>query len=784
VATALLNFIPAPNINVSAANFGAQANYLQQTPTPSNTNGYDVRVDRTLTAKQFIFVRWSWKHLNGQSLTDSYLGTLNSFLPPDNDNEHNNNIIASHNYALTDHLVNEARFGLSLWELNIKFPIQGAAALSTLGLQGLDISDHPTAGAFPIFNFSDDPGNYSPIGRDKDGTTKSTTIQFADNLTWIRGRHTLKFGTDVRRVGYVDLESFGGADDFGAFTFDQGIFTGNAFANLLLGLPTKTYVAQSGPDVHAHATQTGVYGQDEFRLNDRLTLSFGLRWQALPPFVSSLNNLTAFDVRNGGVIVPIGNQPRAGFLETINTCVAGSGITCGTPTSADNALGCVPVNAALPCAPVEFANSVGLGPGLRQFYNKNFQPRLGFAYRPFGNNKTVVRGGFGIFTMTNLGQLSFNTTNIDVSVVRTTFNPDPVTGKPSYQFPSARTPDNPMLIAGTGDFYQNTLTNYRDPQSAQWNFTVEREIIRDLTLRESYVGMSSYRMSETVDLNQVEPSSISPNPNPKPYPNWGRILSTNNAGHVSYGGLQSELNLHARGGLTLQASHVWAKNLGNIGGDAPTTFNPEIIYGTPVANRFALSANRGNVAATRRHRLLISALYDFPVGKNRKFFSHMNAVTDAIVGGWSFSTVSLWETGPYLTPVTSSSYDPGNLNISYRGSFQRPDCIGNGNVSTNGSMFNPAAFSPVPAGPVGNCGVGILEGPGTSTIAAGLSKNFHLTERLRLRFEGTFTNLMNHPNFAPPPTNVTASSFGFVQSVQTAENSGNRTGQLSLRLDF
>ena len=99
-------------------------------------------------------------------------------------------------------------------------------------------------------------------------------------------------------------------------------------------------------------------------------------------------------------------------------------------------------------------------------------------------------------------------------------------------------------------------------------------------------------------------------------------------------------------------------------------------------------------------------------------------------------------------------------------------------------MFNVAAFNAIPVGAVGNCGVGILEGPGTTTIAAGLSKNFRLTERKRLRFEGTFTNLLNHPNFASPPTNVTASSFGIVQNVQSAENSGNRTGQLSLRLDF
>jgi len=289
-----------------------------------------------------------------------------------------------------------------------------------------------------------------------------------------------------------------------------------------------------------------------------------------------------------------------------------------------------------------------------------------------------------------------------------------------------------------------------------------------------------------VDLNQVEPSTTSPNPNPKPYPNWGRVLSTTNSGHVNYNGLQSELNMRARSGLTFQASHVWAKSLGNVGGDAPTTFNPEIIYGTPVANRFDLSANRGNMAATRRNRFLLSAVYDLPVGQNHQFLSHMNRYAELVAGGWSLSTVSLWETGPYLTPVTSSSFDPGNLNLSYRGSFQRPDCVGNGNVENgvNGSLFNSTAFDPIPAGPVGNCGVGILEGPGTTTVAAGLAKTFHVTERMRLRFEGTFTNLFNHPNFAPPPTNVTSSSFGIVQSVQTAENSGNRTGQFSLRFEF
>ena len=759
------------------------SNYVQQTSTPANTDGYDVRIDHTLTAKQSLYGRWSAKSISS---------TLqNSLLPSDRDHESDHNLILSHNYAIRNNLVNEARFGFSSFRIGVDFPIEGAAAVQQLGLLGLDLSDHPTAHAFPIFNFNDGTG-FTPIGRDKAGVTKSQTIQFTDNLSWTHGKHSLKFGVDVRRVAYADIESFGGADDFGAFTFNTNAFTSHqyacgdptaeaaqqpylcesAFADFLLGLPSKSYIAQSGPDVLAHTLQTGLYGQDEWRIHPRLTLSFGLRWQALPPFVSPLNNLTAFDKRNGGVIVPDHNVPVQGFLESINAC-----------SGPYNPYGLA--NPALPCGPVESAGSQGLGAGVREFYKRNFQPRFGFAYRPFGNEKMVLRGGFGIFTMTNLGQLSFNTTNISVAVVRTTLN-GVQGGQSTYQFPNVTTPVNALSLAGTGDFYQNTPLNYRDPQSAQWNFTIERELVSDTTLRISYVGTNSYRMSQTADLNQVAPSTISPNPNPRPYLNWGRILSSENQASVNYEGLQSELNHRSRGGLTLQASHTWAKSLGNVGGDAPTAFSPEVIYGTPVANRFDLAANRGNIAAVRRHRVLVSAIYELPVGSGRRFLNHASGLTQALLGGWSFSTVSLWQTGPYLTPITSPSNDPGNLNLVYRGAFQRPDCTGDGNLSnpSPGEYFNLQAFNPVPAGAVGTCRVGSLLGPGTVAIAAGFAKTFAFGERVHLRFESTFTNLPNHTNYAPPSSDVTSPTFGELSSVQSAENAGTRTGQIGVRLEF
>jgi hypothetical protein len=520
--------------------------------------------------------------------------------------------------------------------------------------------------------------------------------------------------------------------------------------------------------VRAYTWQTGLYAQDEWHAGRNLTVNFGLRWQALPPFVSEINNLTAFNPATGGVVVPDNATIRAGFLETIN--------------------GCPGVNPALPCAPVTKASTLGMGGGVRYFYKKNFQPRVSVAYRPFGDNKTVVRAGFGIFTMTSLGQLSFNTTNIAVAVVRTAANGLSVSGQPLFQFPNVRPPEDPISAAGTGDFYQNVNLHFRDPQSAQWNVTVERELSAGTTLRVSYVGMNSYRMPQTEDLNQQLPSAQPVDYSLRPYPNWGRILSSENQAFANYQALETELNKSFGHGLLFQASETWAKNLGNGSGDAPNAFSPEIIYGTPVADRFALNLNRGNIAGTRRQRALVSAIYQLPFGKGRAYLQKASPLVNGVLGGWEVSTVTMVQTGPFLAPITSPGFDSANLNLVYRGAALRPDRTGSGMLAnpTPNAWFDITAFNGVPgAGRIGNSGVGILEGPGTTAIAAGLAKNFAVTERARLRLEATFTNVPNHPNFAAPAVDVSApATFGKITSVQSAENSGNRTGQLALRLDF
>jgi Carboxypeptidase regulatory-like domain len=392
---ALLNkYYPLPNAN----NLGGGLNYQTLVPTPSNTKGFDGRVDQVITSKQQVYARFNWKNL--------LVNVVNPLLPNDVDTEHDRSFLISHNYEISSKWLNEFRFGFSHAILAPAFPIQGAAAITQLGLQGVDVSHHPTDGGFPSIVLSDGT-NFTPIGRDHVGPTQSSTNQLADNVTYSRGRHTMRAGIDVRWVRFAVPEIETPSDDYGLFTFNQNIFTGSSFGDFLLGIPNTTYFAVTGPRNNAGGAQTGVYGQDEWRVNDRLTVNFGLRWELLPPFVD-VNGIQAnFDPQTNAVIVNDNlyrnlGGPVLAFLRSFNACNAAPP---GFSAPAD--AGYAP-SSSLPCTAVVSNSQESLTKGLRQTYLRNFDPRLSIAWRPFNNDKTVFRAGFGIFTVTALGQIQNN----------------------------------------------------------------------------------------------------------------------------------------------------------------------------------------------------------------------------------------------------------------------------------------------------------------------------------------------------------------------------------------
>ena len=771
-ATALLSYYPLPNV-IGQSNY----NYENFQSTPARTDGADLRLDHTINSKQSVYARFSRKNI-----TEDY---ANPLLPDDSDSVHNRSLLVSHTWVLTPHLLNEFRFGFTNVATSVGFPIEGATALSQLDLTGVNISQHPTTHAFPTFNFSAGTG-FTPIGRDKTGVTQSKTLQFTDNVSWTRGKHTLKMGLDARRVRYFDLESFApvfNSDDFGDFIF-QGTFTGNAFGDFLEGTPSSLFFAVSSPDVGGTAWQYGVFGQDEYQINSHLTLNYGLRWQILPGFHEDGGNLANFDQRNNSIVVP--NELPA-YLQQQN--ILPSNLAFQQSFNACN-LGYTP----LPCTNYVTASQDHLPQSLRNVYTRNFQPRISIAWRPFNDTKTVIRAGFGIFTMTNLGPLSFNNSGNPTSALHTYTNSGTVTS-PLIQFPNTAPPTVGVQFGG-GGLDQGVDPNYRDPQANQWNLTVERQVGNNDSLRVSYVGMHSYRLSITEDLNQIPASTTpyqttaaSPYVDPRaPYPNWFTLYSTFNAGEANYNALQIEENHKMSHGLYFSGNYTLAKNLADNQGDIPTAYAGEVNYGIPIANRFDVHSDYGNVEGTRRSRFLLTGLYQLPVGEGRTFLN-TGGWRDAALGGWELTTITLLETGPWLTPSISDSFDQSNTDVVNRGAFSRPD-----EVSTNfyqgqsrAQYFNLAAFAPTPpgAGRFGNAGVGILQGPGTIAASLGLAKVFRVTEAVRMRFESTFTNVFNHTNFAPPATQIDVpSTFGVLSAPQTAENAGNRTGQVALRVEF
>ncbi len=776
VSLKLLNgYYPLPNVNIPGAGY----NYETLQPTPGSTNGWDIRVDHNITTSQQVYARFSWKNL----LTDvGQSGPANPLLPNDLDSEHDRSLVLSYNYTISPRMVNEFRFGFTNSLIDQHFPIEGAAADDQLGLTGISFANHPTTGAFPTFNFSDGTG-FTPIGQDKDGPGASRTMQFTDNISRTVGKHTLRLGLDVRRVFYETVVRWGQSDDFGAFTFNQGVFTGSSFGDFLLGLPNTSFIVGSSPNTNEPSVQWGIYGQDQWEVNDRLTVNFGLRWELLPEFTENQGDIANFDPRNGDVVVPdiLLNKtvPSSPLLQANYNAFLISFNACQLPAR----------NMSLACSNVVTASQDHLSQSLRNTYWHDFDPRISIAFRPFRDNKTVFRVGFGIFTQTPLGQLAYDFLGIPLGAPYTYSNNN--SGVPLFAFPQTSPASATAQYGGTG-FYDGMSPNFRDPQTAQWNVTIERQLTSALAARISYAGMNSYRMSVKEDYNAIPPSKQPYVPSPyvdprAPYQNWDEINYSANAGFANYQGLTLEATQRFSHGLYFQANYTWAHNISDDQGDAPNGFTSENLLFTPSYDQFDLRAARGNVAGMPRQRFLLTGTYELPFGPAREWSSQSRLVNEAL-GGWTLSTVTLIQTGPWLTPTISPTLDQSNTGIIGRGGITaRPDQVGNPGVQSGDVLWNINAFAPTPvgAGRIGNAGVGILEGPGTISVSAGLAKVFPIRESVQMRFEATFTNALNHTNFAPPASDFSSpATFGILDSAQTAGQGGNRTGQLALRLDF
>ncbi len=786
VASGFLALYPLPN--AGDLNTPHAANYITNRNESVDSDQFDARIDHYLKSNMSLMGRFSYKNISQDS--------PQALQVPSETFAINYKLLAtSWNWNIRPNLINEFRFGFTLNPTTQTLPFNGAQFTNGLGLEGVGPN-------FPFNGLSEiDMTGFTCLCTDRGNSlSENNTYQWNNNTTWTLGRHNIKFGFDIRRIKAVSALGFIGGDNYGNFNFTGG-FTGNAFGDFLLGLPTNTGIDQVVHDNYGLSMQYGVYIQDSFRVSPRLTLEYGLRWEYHPGYTDEYGNIGNFVQvpKSGEVVYPDGAQSTLAplFLASFNACP-----TLGSTSG--------PTENGAPCTPVLDASQAGLPQGLRTAPQR-VVPRIGFAWRPTANEKTVLRGGFGVYDTPSMGSIYYALTGTLQSNTATYTN-IAANGSPLFQWPQITT-GAAGAVAPFGTAYFGTANDphWKEPYTMQWNFSVDRDLGFNTGLRVSYIGQGTRDLVYAPDLNQSGYSTTFYAEQPlstRPYPNWGVVNDRAVGATMNYNSAQIEIHHRFQHGLTFDSTYTFAKNLSDDQGPAPQgSFAGENAGGRSM-DAYDLKAEYGPVWGTRRNRWLTTAVYELPFGKGQKFMSNASRFADAVIGGWRLSNIFLIQSGPFETAYFSGGDPSGTGSGVFEGRPQHPDLIGNPSLSnpTAAQWVNPGAFTCpgtpgwtigsactigdnpatdlAPIGRFGNAGVGIVTGPGTVNLNTALGKAFAINERVKLKIEASFTNLFNHVNLSDPVLAIDNPSFGQITAARGSDFGGYRTGQISARLDF
>jgi hypothetical protein len=459
-------------------------------------------------------------------------------------------------------------------------------------------------------------------------------------------------------------------------------------------------------------------------------------------------------------------------------------------------------------------SQAGLPSGLRTS-SKRFLPRFGFAYTPFGNGKTVVRGGIGSYEAASMGSIFYALTGTLQSYTNQYTNVA-TNGSPIFAWPATSTGGSGIGAPQYGTAYFGTANaiQWKEPYSVQWNLSVERQLGPSTGLRVSYIGMKTTQLVWAPNYNQSLPSTIPYPEQPltsRPFPNWGTVNTRAIGATANYNALQIEAKRNFSAGLTFDSTYTWSKNLAdNQGPQANGGFCAENACNRS-ADYYDRNSEYGNTFGPRRNNWITTLIYQLPFGTGKRYANTSNRVLNAFIGGWQTSNIFLIQSGPFLTPLFNTG-DPSGTGSYFQGRPQHPDRIGPAYpASQNSSQWflstgfvcpGPAANctigtggsgAPPPIGRFGTSGVGILEGPGTIDWDFAISKFFKLSERAQLQFEVSFVNFLNHVNLGIPDMNFIDTNnpakglcgFGCITSAQGLyQFAGSRTGQIGARIQF
>jgi hypothetical protein len=718
-ALKLVTLFPAPNVSNSAGN------YLSNPVNRNNQDAFDVRGDHQFTAKNSLSLTFSFNNVDafapdpfpGYAGGGNFTGNITNLA-------RSAGISDIHTFAANK--INEFKIGYSRYVVKAVQNFAGQDLASQFGIPNIFNPNNAIAtGGLPYIQFS----NLSPIG-----TTdwfpeflNENNYQYTDAFTYVRGRHSFKFGVDVRRRlhGFFQTQNARGDMTFNElFTSDLTTDTGgSALASFLMGYPDTGYRDGQKGSFGMRWTEFSAYAMDDFRVNDKLTLNLGVRYDLFTPPVEQENRLANFDFATGLFVSP--QQPG----------VSASG-------------------------------------NVKTDYN-NFAPRIGFAWTPW-KEKTVVRGGFGIFydvqADQNDAELPYNPTGL---IFSQNYNPA-ANATPNLRVSTGYPAPVYSTISDPAGRASASLFNNRTTYIEEWNLNIERALTQSMVLQVAYVGTRGVKLAFLSNRNQptqpldtnfescptpTDPSCLTGAPTNfgrlyfNTVPNIGEIRTLDNGAWSIAHGMQVRLEKRFSGNWSMLNSYTWQHSIGQTEEDE--YLEPQDTYN--------LKAERGNNAPDYRHQLSSAWSYLLPIGPQQRFWNDAGPL-HWVTEGWQLNGIIAMHSGEALTPLLSQDYTNTDSGAP------RPDLVGNpynfanavnqgcpANKQTIACWYNPAAFALPALAPgqsfareYGNSRRGSLRGPAIYNVDASVFKNLNLTEHLKMQFRVEAFNLFNTAEFALP----------------------------------
>jgi hypothetical protein len=747
------------------------------------TDQFIARIDHELTPKHQLFGRFLL--FDGQQLVpfvpDSF--AQNPSAPPgfgDNKDDTGRNLALGFTSVFRPTLINDFRFGYTYY-----FGTKEGENIHSHFLESLGITRAPgaTNDGIPAI---DVPG-YADMG-DSDifqpQIRKNHTFQFTDNVAWVSGRHTWKFGADARRYRLFYLvEDFGQ----GLFTFSDGASSVSGvncmptptdesrceitgFSDFLLGRPFLSYAQAGNSGGNDRLDYFGAYFSDEFHATRRLTLSYGLREEFNSPPTNADGRASILDPSNATQFIVRNDHGQAAAL-----------IADPLIKEVDNYL----VSTFHYGLSFITSQQAGLPPSLIRPDWAGWAPRFGFAYdvgahghAPLLRRDTTLRGGFGVFN--SLGELDYaSETRLSVPITEFLFGLDTCRFYgPGACGPTPAPPIPPMLTYQLAYMLGNqeptvvsSPPNLRNGYVYEWSLSGDHEIAPNTVLSVSYAGSDGHKLPRRSVQNQGIPNLPVEQRGYHPQPGSNQFTRATDV-NSNYNALIVRLERRFSHGMSFVGGYTYGKSIDTASG----------LNGTNQAqDNYDLKAERGLSDFDIRQRFVLSGNWELPFGPGRQWMRGGTAAR--VFGHWDLSNILTLQSGQPLTAILSTALSGTDSNGT-----DRPDLIANPNLPagqrTPSGWFNTEAFMAphifnntysIP----GNEGRNVITGPGLAAWDMSLQRQVRLSERLGVVFRSDFFNLTNHPNFDRPGLIVGTSNFGVISS---AENS--RQVQFSLRLNW